>query len=155
MSWSLLMRPACFNLGMTLQISMQTHPSIVVREFKLYSLIILSGILGDVEFHVFVSGHGGTVVKLLGFEGAKTRIWQRNGTVEKDFGGDKIGCLGGHRTRKVKTVATATIMYRIVSGILEIHDFAPGWYVAFADEKNCLSTGNPLVHRPTLSNPLC
>ena len=44
--------------------------------------------------HVFVSGHGCTQVEILEINRQELGIWRGHNTVDQDFGGSKVGCLG-------------------------------------------------------------
>jgi hypothetical protein len=90
-----------------------------------------------VEFHIFVPGHWSTT---------KPGVGHGDGAVEKEFGCEVGGCLCGSRTGRIEAISAGTVAYAMGFGfggakrsfLLAVSDLAPGWYIAFLDETNCV-----------------
>lgn len=117
------------------------------------------------NFHVFVSGHPGSVIKILYIKCAKPGTGGGDRAVQQDFGGGEAGGLGGSRSWKVKTIAAGTILDRMgfrLGGadgclLLAVSYLPSLGNAVLGDEENGAGAGNALAGQSedadTLSEP--
>jgi hypothetical protein len=114
------------------------------------------------NFHVFIFGHGSSVIKILNVEGTKFGTRGGDRAVQEEFGCGEAGGMGGRWSGEIKAITAGTIPDAVSSGLggadagllLAVSDLAALRDAGFGDEENGVGAGNAVLHRAVGANTL-